>query len=79
MKLIFHKKEDNEITLQLQKGTIIENFSYIEMISQLLEKNTFDDTDYGNLSDDEIERIKTMLDKIKIIFEEKEVVDEEVL
>ena len=70
MKLIFSKDENNEINVQLQKGTIQENFSYIEMVRQLLERNVFEDTDFGNLSTEEQEKIQSMLNKISKIFEE---------
>lgn len=70
MKLFFSKDENNEISLQLQRGTTAENFSYVEMVRQLLERNTFEDTDFGNLSVEEQGKIQTMLDKIGRIFQE---------
>ena len=70
MKLIFSKDENNEISLQLQRGTTVENFSYVEMVRQLLERNTFEDTDFGNLSTEEQGKIQTMLDKISKALEE---------
>jgi hypothetical protein len=73
MKLIFSKDENNEIYLQLQKGTIVEDFSYVEMVRQLLERNTFEDTNFGDLSVEEQGKIQTMLDKIGKIFQEDEV------
>lgn len=72
MKLFFFKDENNEISLQLQRGTTAEDFSYIEMVRQLLERNTFEDTDFGNLSAEEQGEIQTMLDKISKIFQEDE-------
>lgn len=72
MKLFFFKDENNEISLQLQRGTTAEDFSYIEMVRQLLERNTFEDTDFGNLSAEEQGKIQTMLDKISKIFQEDE-------
>lgn len=72
MKLFFSKDENNEISLQLQRGTTAEDFSYIEMVRQLLERNTFEDTDFGNLSVEEQGKIQTMLDKIGKIFQEDE-------
>lgn len=71
MKLFFSKDDNNEISLQLQRGTTPEDFSYIEMVRQLLERNTFDDTDFGNLSVEEQAKIQLMLDKIKKVFEEE--------
>ena len=73
MKLKFFKTESNEISLQIQRGTTFEDFSYIEMVSQLLQDNTFEDTDFGNLSEDEKEKIQKMLDKINNIFQEDEI------
>ena len=71
MKLIFLKDENNEISLQLQRGATVEDFTYVEMVRQLLERNTFEDTDFGNLSDEEQGKIQTMLDKINKVFEEE--------
>ena len=77
MKLIFTKDSNNEINVQLQNGTIIEDFSYTEMVNQLLKSNVFDDTDFTNLSDEEQVKIQSMLDKISSVFQEEEVNDEE--
>lgn len=71
MKLIFSKNSDNEIDLKLQKGTVAEDFTYIEMVKQLLQKNEFEDTDFGSLSQDEQDKIKNMLTKISAVFEEE--------
>lgn len=75
MKLLFSKDSNNEITVKLQNGTVIEEFTYIEMIRQLLIKNEFVDTDFGNLSEIEINKIKSMLGKITEVFV-GEVIDE---
>ena len=64
MKLIFTKGEDNDINVQLVKGTILVDFSYTEMLKQLLENNNFEETEYHNISDDEKSRIEVMLKKI---------------
>jgi hypothetical protein len=77
MKLIFTKDANNEINVQLQKGTVIEDFSYTEMVSQLLTQNVFDDTDFTNLSDDEQAKIKSMLDKISAVFQDEDVEESE--
>lgn len=72
MKLIFSKDNStNEISLQLQRGTTVEDFSYVEMVRQLLERNVIEDTDFGNLSPEEQGKIQTMLDKIGKVFEEE--------
>jgi hypothetical protein len=72
MKLIFTKDANNEINVQLQKGTIVEDFSYTEMVSQLLTNNVFDDTDFINLSEEEQAKIQIMLDKINTVFQDEE-------
>jgi hypothetical protein len=64
MKLIFTKKENNDINVQLVKGTIVEDFTYTEMIKQLLKKNTFEDTEFNDISEDEKQRINSMLQKV---------------
>lgn len=71
MKLIFTKNSDNEISVQLTKGTVVENFSYIEMIKQLLEHNKFEETDYNNIAEEEKKRIEGMLQKIKEAVQER--------
>lgn len=70
MKLIFTKDTNNEINVQLQKGTVVEDFSYTEMVSQLLTQNVFDDTDFTNLSEEEQTKIQNMLEKISLVFQE---------
>lgn len=72
MKLIFTKDVNNEIDVKLQKGLIIEDFTYPEMISQLLVDNNFSDTDFGNLTKEEQNKINAMLSKITDIFKEEE-------
>lgn len=78
MKLIFTKDANNEINVQLQKGTIVEQFSYIEMVNQLLTQNVFDDTDFTNLSEEEQAKIQNMLDKISEIFQDEDEKEENV-
>lgn len=72
MKLLFKKEDNNDITVKIQQGTIPVEFTYTEMITQLLENNTIDDTDFGNLLDDEKENLEEMLGKISEIFNEEE-------
>ena len=72
MKLIFTKDANNEINVQLQKGTVIEDFSYTEMVSQLLIDNVFEDTEFTNLLDEEKLKIQNMLDKIHEVFKIEE-------
>jgi hypothetical protein len=77
MKLIFNKEDNNDITVKIQQGTVAVDFTYTEMIKQLLENNTIDDTDFGNLLDDEKENLEEMLSKISEIFDEEEEGEEE--
>ncbi|MCK0192754.1 hypothetical protein QSE00_12510 [Arenibacter sp. M-2] len=77
MKLIFNKEENNDITVKIQQGTIPVEFTYTEMIKQLLENNTIDDTDFGNLSEEETKNLEDMLNKISDIFDEEELTEEE--
>jgi hypothetical protein len=78
MKLLFNKEDNNDITVKIQQGTVPVEFTYTEMIKQLLENNTIDDTNFGNLSDDEQENLEDMLNKISEIFNEDEEDGEEV-
>ncbi|WP_026811191.1 hypothetical protein [Arenibacter latericius] len=77
MKLIFNKEDNNDISVKIQQGTVAVDFTYTEMIKQLLEDNTIDDTDFGNLSDDEITNLEEMLNKVSDIFAEEETEEEE--
>ena len=72
MKLFFNKEENNDITVKIQQGTIPVEFTYTEMVKQLLENNAIDDTDFGNLTEEEEKSLKEMLGKISKIFEEEE-------
>jgi hypothetical protein len=76
MKLLFSKDEQNEISVKIQKGTIEEDFTYIEMINQLLANNDYKDTDYGNLSENEQEKLSVMLGKISEVFKEEDDIDD---
>jgi hypothetical protein len=78
MKLLFNKEDNNDITVKIQQGTVPIEFTYTEMIKQLLETNTIDDTDFGNLSDDEQENLEDMLNKISEIFNEEEEDEQEI-
>ena len=72
MKLIFNKNAENEITVKMAVGTIAEDFSYTEMIKQLLKKNKFESNQYKGLSEDEKKRVEEMLDKINSAIEDEE-------
>ncbi|MFT4094134.1 MAG: hypothetical protein QM640_10885 [Niabella sp.] len=71
MKLIFSKNANNEIDIKYQNGTIVEDFSYTEMVKQLLAYNKFEDTDFGTLTAEEQGKINLMLEKISAVFEEE--------
>lgn len=77
MKLIFNKEDKNDISVKIQQGAVAVDFTYTEMIKQLLEDNTIDDTDFGNLSDDEKENLEEMLNKVSQIFAEEEIEEDE--
>ena len=65
MKLYFSKDEQNEIVVKMSTLTIQEDFSYIQMIKNLLVQNKFKETDFlGDFSDDEKNRIQAMLKNI---------------
>lgn len=65
MKLYFSKDDQDEIVVKMSTSTIQEDFSYVEMIKNLLNNNEFDETEFsGDFSDDEKSRIETMLSSI---------------
>lgn len=76
MKLIFNKDKNNEVTVKIQQGTVAVDFTYIEMIKQLLENNEIEEPDFNNISDKEKGSLEGMLKKISKIFEEDEVDDD---
>lgn len=73
MKLIFEKDAQQEISVKLKKdGKDEENFNYIEMIRQLIENKSFEDSEFKNLSKDEEDKITSMLNEISKVFSEPE-------
>lgn len=70
MKLIFAKTENGDINVLIQKGTVTENFSYLEMLKQLLDKNEIDEPDFTGFEEQEKDRIKELLNKIKFKIDE---------
>ena len=72
MKLIFTKNKENEISVKLAIGTVAEDFSYTEMVKQLLKKNKFEDNQYSGLSTEEKSKIEEMLKKINIAVQDDE-------
>lgn len=63
MKLIFSKDADGNISCQMQNGTVLEDFNYVNMLKQLLQSNTIE-PDLGNLEEVEKTKLKEMLNKI---------------
>lgn len=63
MKLQFNKEEDGSILCQMQVGTTMGAFDYVEMLKQLLKSDTIE-PDFGNLEQVEKEKLQEMIDKI---------------
>jgi len=72
MKLIFKKEENNEITVKIQQGTVAIDFTYSEMIKQLLQNNSVEDTEFKNMTEEEEESLKKMLNEVSEIFDDEE-------
>lgn len=64
MKLHFKKNEKGDIQVQIEKGTVLSEFDYIEMLKQLIQRNQIECT-WENLDKDEQAKINELLDKIK--------------
>ena len=70
MKLIIFKDENDELLIKMAKGTIEEEFSYVEMLKELLNNNKFEETIYEKgVSESEKERIESMLNQINEVIE----------
>ena len=50
MKLFFKKDEIGNITIQIQKGTAVIDYDYVEMLKQLIKKNEIE-CDWGNIEE----------------------------
>lgn len=75
MKLYFSKDGQSDIVVKMSTGTVVEEFSYVDMIKNLMLDNKFDDTEYSeDITDEEKGRIETMLSSINesIIIENEE-------
>lgn len=70
MKLKFEKSENGDTNVLIQKGTTMESFSYLEMLRQLLDNNVVDEPDFIGFEEIEKDRIKELLNKIKITIKE---------
>lgn len=64
MKLFFKKDEIGNITIQIQKGTAVIDYDYVEMLKQLIKKNEIE-YDWENIEDFEQEKFIELLDRIK--------------
>lgn len=65
MKLIFNKENDN-ISIQLIKGTTTVDFTYVDMIKELLTDPKIEDSTFvGDITDEEKDRINEMLKKVQ--------------
>ena len=64
MKLHLNKTTEGDIQVQMDKGTILSEFDYIEMLKQLSQNNQIE-SDWGNLEDNERSKIEELLEKIK--------------
>lgn len=64
MKLHFKKNDKGDIQVQIEKGTVLSDFDYIEMLKQLTQNNQIE-CDWGNLDANEQTKLNELLDKIK--------------
>lgn len=64
MKLHFYKTTEGDVQVKMEKGTVLSEFDYIEMLKQLSQNNQID-SDWGNLEDNERNKIEELLEKIK--------------
>lgn len=73
MKLIFKKEENQNIQIQLVTGTSTIDFTYIEMIKDLIKNNEIETPIFeGDISEEEKDRLNAMLKKISESIIEKE-------
>lgn len=69
MKLYFQKTESGDIQTEIEVGTTISHFDYVEMLKQLSEKNEII-PDWGNLDEMERTKLQELLNKIQAAVEE---------
>ena len=74
----FSKNEDDNIDIQIVSGATTIDFTYVDMVKELMVNNSIEEPvfDDGAVSEDEKERIKTMLKKISEVISEVENDDE---
>ena len=63
MKLHFDKNDKGDILVQIEKGTTLIDFDYVEMIQQLMADNKIE-VSWGNLETLEQNKLQELLDKI---------------
>lgn len=68
MRLVFTKDSNNDVKAQIHTGTILTDFSYVEMVRQLIENKEIDDVSFEGIDDDEKIKIEEMLDEISKVF-----------
>jgi hypothetical protein len=61
MKLHFSKNENGDILVQIERGTTLIDFNYIEMLNQLISKNEIEESEWGNLEEEERIKLKELL------------------
>jgi hypothetical protein len=72
MKLIISKDESDELLIKIAKGTVEEEFTYVEMLKELLNNNKFEETIYEEgVTETEKERIESMLKQINEVIEDE--------
>ena len=63
MKLHFDKNDKGDILVQIEKGTTLVDFDYVEMIKQLMAENRIE-TEWGDLEPAEKGKLQELLNKI---------------
>ncbi len=63
MKLHFNKSESGDIQVQIENGTVLNEFNYVEMLTQLMQDNSIE-SNWGNLDEQEQNKMGELLGKI---------------
>lgn len=71
MKLEFTKESNGDIKSQIHTGTVLTDFSYTEMVKQLLQSNIIEEPEFIGLEAEEESKIREMLEDISSIFEDE--------
>ena len=73
MKLIFEKDKEKNIEVKIRDGLSEKEFSYIEMIKMLRNKNEFEASEFdADITEEEKDRINNMLSEINEVITAKE-------